>query len=377
MIKVLVKNLRSKLFIVPLIASLLLLSALPVKGQSGDFLYSYVLVKPVTIDGAVGTGEWADAYKQYLGGNASTFIFIKHDSDFLYILLDVTNDTTQDNVDIGYLSFDIGERLIWDLEEQGFSIYYYAPWGNYTKMHTIENHKICCHPEFNQTKHPGLAGEGGFGTSPDGPTNHTIFEFKIPFYMLPPLTGAAGESVGLYILVYDYITLKYTDWPPGATYPWQGKGLDTIGDLVLTGNTFISHEAVWKEFKFYVYTLSNSTVSDFNFSQPDKQISFNVTGDSGTPGFCNVTIPKALLRENETQSWDVHLDGSSISYIKAENDTHTFLYFTYTHSTHYVQIIGAEVIPEFPTATIPMLLVALTIVLVFIRRRTKGVQVGH
>jgi len=302
-------------------------------------------VTPVTIDGAVGAGEWADAYKQDLPGTARTFIFIKHDSECLYILLDMTNDTTQNHIDISYLFFDIGNRTIWDTEwaeEQAFQIYWNEDLGHYTMDHLIGEHEVCC--KFDSNLHPGLAGAGGFGTSPDGPTNHNIFEYEIPFYMLPPLTGAAGETVGLYVLTYDYESLVYTQWPPGATYPQTEADLATIGDLVLTANTFISHEVVWGGFTFYVYTLSNSTVSDFNFSQPAKQISFNVTGDSGTPGFCNVTIPKTLLRANETQSWTVLLDGNSISYTKAESETHTYLYFTYTHSTHHAQIIGAEVI---------------------------------
>jgi len=197
----------------------------------GPPLYSNPLVTPVTMDGAMGTGEWADAYKQDLGGTAGTFIFIKHYADFLYILLDLTNDTTQNNNDMSWLFFDVGNDAIWD-EEQTFYIYYYAPWNNYTSIHYSGfYHQECCAP-FNSTLHPGIAGAGGFGTSPDGPTNHNIFEYKIPLNLLG-MTGAAGETVGFYLLTMDYITLVSTQWPPTATWPTLEAHLGTLGDIVL------------------------------------------------------------------------------------------------------------------------------------------------
>jgi len=42
------------------------------------------------------------------------------------------------------------------------------------------------------------------------------------------------------------------------------------------------------------------------------------------------------------------MDGASVSSIITENATHTSLYFTYTHSTHTIQIIGTWVIGPPP-----------------------------
>jgi len=109
---------------------------------------------------------------------------------------------------------------------------------------------------------------------------------------------------------------------------------------------------VWGEETFIVPVESNSTVSNFAFSQPDKEISFYVTGDVDTIGFCNVTIPKALLYG---EPWTVLIDGASVSPTITENATHTFLYFTYTHSTHTIQIIGTWVIGPPPDITPPLI----------------------
>jgi len=101
-------------------------------------------------------------------------------------------------------------------------------------------------------------------------------------------------------------------------------------------------DAILEEKTYPVATFSNSTISSFNFSQPSKQISFNVTGSDGTVGFCNVTVPNVLLGG----PYNVLVDGSPPSVLlENSNDTHTFLYFKYFHSTHKVQIVGTRVGP--------------------------------
>ena len=122
---------------------------------------------------------------------------------------------------------------------------------------------------------------------------------------------------------------------------------------------------------FHVVVVTNSTVPDdtFAFNKAEMKISFNVTGDSGEKGFSNVTIPKGLLRDNP---WQVKLDGADITAqtIETENDTHTFLYFTYIQSTHLIEIIGTWVIPEFPALILPLFLV-LTVIAVTLANKIK------
>jgi parallel beta-helix repeat protein len=105
-------------------------------------------------------------------------------------------------------------------------------------------------------------------------------------------------------------------------------------------------DVIWEEIVYPVIVVSNSTVTNFNFSQPDKQISFDVAGPDGTIGICNATIPKALLYG---EPWTVLIDGAPVPATITENATHTFLYFTYTHSTHTIQVIGTWVITPLPS----------------------------
>jgi len=127
-----------------------------------------------------------------------------------------------------------------------------------------------------------------------------------------------------------------------------------IGMLALTSNIqrVKAEPAVlvfcicWDGYEFEVVVLeSNTTVFDFDFRQGDKEIRFTVSGPSGTTGFCNVTIPKALLIG---EPWLILIDGIPATFIVMENATHAMLYFAYVHSTHNVQIIGTWVIGEPP-----------------------------
>ncbi|MEM3596765.1 MAG: PQQ-binding-like beta-propeller repeat protein [Candidatus Bathyarchaeia archaeon] len=122
---------------------------------------------------------------------------------------------------------------------------------------------------------------------------------------------------------------------------------------------------VWETQDYSVTIISNSSLLDFAFSQPDKQISFKVVGPKAMNSFCNVTIPKSLLGGD----WTVQIDDSDVIPIISENDTYTCIYITYTHeSTHTIKIIGSWVVPEFSTAILIISLMITTILTVLLRK---------
>ncbi len=122
-----------------------------------------------------------------------------------------------------------------------------------------------------------------------------------------------------------------------------------------------------------VALLSNSTVSRFYFSAPLKRIGFNVTGPDGTIGLCNVTIPLTLMWCDQPEDWQVTVGDSSPAYFptSTDNGTHTFLYFTYNHSTHNVKITSTYVIPEFPVTIVLPLFIIVTLGAVTLSKRRK------
>lgn len=123
------------------------------------------------------------------------------------------------------------------------------------------------------------------------------------------------------------------------------------------------------EYTFNVTMMSNSTISDFNFSREDMEISFNVTGPTGKAGCCNVTVPKDRLRG---EPWTILLNGTDWTALCTitGNDTHTFIHIPYTCSTNTVQIIGTWVIPEFPYILILPLFMVFSIIAAVLAKKT-------
>jgi outer membrane protein assembly factor BamB len=92
----------------------------------------------------------------------------------------------------------------------------------------------------------------------------------------------------------------------------------------------------------WVSLFSNSTVSTFKFNETQIEISFNVSGASGTTGYSNVTIPKQLMWA-ESGKWRVLVGGGAVMPTVTEDTNNTNLYFTYGHSTKTVEIRGTNI----------------------------------
>ena len=126
----------------------------------------------------------------------------------------------------------------------------------------------------------------------------------------------------------------------------------------------------WEDKTYPITIQSNSTVTHLVFNQPQAQISFNVTGPHGSKGYCNITIPKNLLKGPWTYTFEG--DVFNVETKETENETHSFISFTYTHASAFqVAIQGTWVIPEFSSASI-LLLFMLTTLIVIVLPRRKG-----
>ena len=111
---------------------------------------------------------------------------------------------------------------------------------------------------------------------------------------------------------------------------------------------------MWNGITYNVDIVSNSTLSNFNFNATAKTITFTVTGKTETTGFCRVAIPTSLLSCNNPSEWMVNV-GSTLmgNRTVTVSGNYTYIYFSYTHSTHQITITGtASSIPEFPSALV-------------------------
>ncbi len=81
---------------------------------------------------------------------------------------------------------------------------------------------------------------------------------------------------------------------------------------------------------------SNSTISDLAFNSTSHQLTFTITGATGTSGYTDVIVAKSLIKDN-TQI-QVYLDGEQVQYLAKETTDSWLLHFTYQHSTHEVTL---------------------------------------
>jgi hypothetical protein len=181
--------------------------------------------------------------------------------------------------------------------------------------------------------------------------------------------------------VYDYswnwsVLPSTNTWDNGiegnywSNYNHTDSDYDGIGDTpyFIDANNQDNHPlmGVFSDFNAnsdqHVQTICNSTISSFQFN--GTAITFNVSGENDTTGFCRICIPTTLMNDTYT----VFVNGTEISYnlLPCSNLTYSYLYFNYTHSTKEVVII-----PQFPSFLIPSLFMTATLLAVIVLKRKQ------
>jgi hypothetical protein len=155
-----------------------------------------------------------------------------------------------------------------------------------------------------------------------------------------------------------------------SAFVYVRQSIDTNVDL---GPSTYVFQAVADSQTFNITVVTNSTIptQTFNFSQGEKKISFNVTGLSGTAGFCNITIPRTLVDCTNLDEWVIFANGTDISgnCHKNRDADYTYICIPYTHSAQQIQVKSTWIVPEFPSAIILPLFMAATLLAVIVYRR--------
>jgi parallel beta-helix repeat protein len=157
-------------------------------------------------------------------------------------------------------------------------------------------------------------------------------------------------------------------------YPIDSNNTDRY-PLVAPFNTF--NAGIWNNKSYSVGTVSNSTLSNFNFTPNAKTLSFNVAGTSGTMGFCRVAIPKTLMWCADLEDWVVTVNGTQVlpPNLNITTDAnYTYVYFSYHHSTEAVQIQSTGVVPEFQLLMLLPLFMMITLLTATVSKKKRNVR---
>jgi hypothetical protein len=110
------------------------------------------------------------------------------------------------------------------------------------------------------------------------------------------------------------------------------------GSVTILLVEILTHMVEVEGVPYYITTASSSAITDFTYNDTQKLISFDATGPSDILGFTNIAVPKDLLSLPTGDTFIVLFDGNAIYHTRTENATHYILYFTYSHSTHKIEI---------------------------------------
>ncbi len=130
---------------------------------------------------------------------------------------------------------------------------------------------------------------------------------------------------------------------------------------------------------------SNSTVANLSFDSANAQLSFSVTGLSGTMGYADVCVSRSLV-EN-VSSIQAYIDDNPVSYTVTSTEDSWILHFYYHHSSHNIMfdLSGAKIssvpdmpeassVPEMPNEALSLIIVALVTIaalLIIVQRRHR------
>ncbi|XHH07577.1 MAG: hypothetical protein ACFCUE_08295 [Candidatus Bathyarchaeia archaeon] len=159
---------------------------------------------------------------------------------------------------------------------------------------------------------------------------------KEPFVVTGEVYDAQGLLLGFYtvdsINNMSFDDIKYVELTSvqGGTFQVRNiQGLTTTAPAVSPTPTVVSGQNMF-------HLESNSTVSAFAFNSTSYELSFNVTGKSGTTGYVKLIIAKTLLPQ--AQNLKIQLDGKQLNYTLIQTEDSWLLEFNYNHSTHQVTV---------------------------------------
>jgi hypothetical protein len=98
---------------------------------------------------------------------------------------------------------------------------------------------------------------------------------------------------------------------------------------------------------------SNSAIMAFEFNQTERKLSLDVSGTTGTSGFCDISVPSDLVWGTFSLNMDGYPLAEGNDYTQTHNGTHYIFHVSYIHSTHTIEIVSSDVTSSIPEPSGP------------------------
>ncbi len=294
----LVKRLIPVLLTIVMVASLMVTFTMPVQAHyPGAVIQSQWATKIPTIDGIFGPDEWSDAAMVDLlaadpANQLEAYAYFKNNADYLYICVDVPGDTTADFEDASGVSFDTGHDGVYTAGHDDTFFIEYNTTEHFVSNGTAE-YIIHCSPfDTALPLHSGLAGDWGFGSSPNSGVAHRIYEYCIPLALL---LASPGDTLGFgmdgteWMGIYDESTDRGDQWP---FLRWEPIFIDEYGDLILATGTALPANLIYLHAEDGLIDLGNPVGTQWHelwpfFCHEYHLSSWNDTSGNGVLSHCD------------------------------------------------------------------------------------------
>ena len=180
-------------------------------------------------------------------------------------------------------------------------------------------------------------------------TTYTNFKVNIQGTLTSNNAAVSNEPIQLSYSVnggesWDALTYLSTDsagafqavWTPSVTGNYFIKAAYSGNSELAPASTTVQLAVLPFEDASVFSVESNSTVSALAFNSTSQTLSFKVSGETGTRGYVNVYISKALM--SDTSKLKVYLDQELLQPTTQSMGDSWLVSFTYHHSVHSVSL---------------------------------------
>jgi PKD repeat protein len=154
-----------------------------------------------------------------------------------------------------------------------------------------------------------------------------------------PISSAFTNAAGDYSI--QWINPATGSFTLKAEWAGNGTHVGAVNTTTLSSLPYQNQNVFFVE--------SNSTVYSLAFNSTSLELSFTVSGPSGTTGYSKATIAKTLMANAENLK--VYVDGNQLTYFLTETANSWLLTFNYSHSTHQVSVYLPTNIPSTSNLT--------------------------